>query len=88
MWGSNQPHDLLFWKNKAKPPARRGCSAYASESDVHNSSIVILHSKGSTLRHSIFENKKIESQNFHDFHLTCQYLNNSIISDILISFRV
>ena len=26
----------LNWKDRAKPPARRGCSAYASESDTTN----------------------------------------------------
>jgi hypothetical protein len=34
---------LFDKKGRAKPPARRGCSAYASESDIHNSSIVNLH---------------------------------------------
>ncbi len=33
----------IFLNDRAKPPARRGCSAYASESDTTNiqSSIVI-----------------------------------------------
>jgi hypothetical protein len=31
-----------FKKGGAKPPARRGCSAYASESDIHKYSIVNL----------------------------------------------
>ena len=34
---------LYIKKSRAKPPARKGCSAYASESDIHNSSIVIRH---------------------------------------------
>ena len=34
----------LFKKNRAKPSARRGYSAYASESDIHHSSFVVLHS--------------------------------------------
>ena len=35
---------FIFRKSGAKPPARRGFSAYASESDIHNSSIVIRQS--------------------------------------------
>ena len=31
-----------FKKDGAKPPARRGCSAYASESDIHQYSICNL----------------------------------------------
>ena len=32
----------LFLNDRAKPPARRGCSAYASESDYHKYSIFNL----------------------------------------------
>jgi hypothetical protein len=35
---------LFVKKSRAKPPARRGYNAYASESDIHNSSIVNRHS--------------------------------------------
>jgi len=35
---------LFVKKSRAKPPARRGFSAYASESDFHHSSIVNRHS--------------------------------------------
>jgi len=34
---------LFVKKGRAKPPAHRGCSAYASESDIHHSSIVNLY---------------------------------------------
>jgi hypothetical protein len=33
---------FLFHKDGAKPPARKGCSAYASESDIHKYSILRL----------------------------------------------
>ena len=35
---------LYIKKSRAKPPARRAFCAYASESDIHNSSFVNLHS--------------------------------------------
>ncbi len=34
--------ESLLNKDGAKPPARRGCSAYASESDIHKYSIYNL----------------------------------------------
>ncbi len=42
-------HQMIFKKGRAKPPARRDYSAYASESDIYNSSIVIRHSISSSL---------------------------------------
>ena len=35
---------FICWKDRAKPPARRGCSAYASESDTTNLQSSIFNS--------------------------------------------
>ena len=40
----------ILKKDGAKPPARRGCSAYASESDIHKSSIFNLQFRPSTFQ--------------------------------------